>query len=46
LETGDEAIVHSVNAVGTVRWNTAFAFLDPARDRRNLTIRAGATDNA
>jgi choline dehydrogenase len=40
LETGDEAIVHSVNAVGTVRWNTAFAFLDPARDRRNLTIRA------
>jgi choline dehydrogenase-like flavoprotein len=40
LETGDEAIVHSVNAVGTVRWSTAFAYLDPARDRRNLTIRA------
>jgi choline dehydrogenase-like flavoprotein len=40
LETGDEGIVHSVNAVGTVRWNTAFAYLDPARERRNLTIRS------
>lgn len=40
LETGGEGIVHSVNAVGTVRWNTAFAYLDPARDRRNLTIRS------
>lgn len=27
-----------VNAVGTVRWNTAFAHLDPARTRPNLTI--------
>jgi choline dehydrogenase len=27
-----------VNAVGTVRWNTAFAYLDPARGRRNLTV--------
>lgn len=40
LEAGDEAIVHSVNAVGAVRWSTAFAYLDPARERRNLTIRA------
>jgi choline dehydrogenase len=40
LDTRDEAIVHSVNAVGTVRWSTAFAYLDPARERRNLTIRA------
>jgi choline dehydrogenase len=27
-----------VNAVGDVRWNTAFAYLDPARARTNLTI--------
>jgi len=25
-----------------VRWNAAFAYLDPARDRPNLTIRGGA----
>jgi choline dehydrogenase len=28
----------TVNAVGTVRWNAAFAYLDPARARPNLTI--------
>jgi len=28
-----------VNAVGSVRWNAAFAYLDPARSRANLTIR-------
>jgi choline dehydrogenase len=27
-----------VNAVGDVRWNAAFAYLDPARERPNLTI--------
>lgn len=27
-----------VNAVGAVRWNTAFAYLDEARSRPNLTI--------
>ena len=27
-----------VNAAGDVRWNAAFAYLDPARDRSNLTI--------
>jgi choline dehydrogenase len=27
-----------VNAVGAVRWNAAFAYLDPARARPNLTI--------
>ncbi len=27
-----------VNAVGDVRWNAAFAYLDPARERSNLTI--------
>ena len=37
---GNEAIVHPVNAVGAVRWNTAFAYLDPARGRDNLTILA------
>jgi choline dehydrogenase len=34
----DDAIVHPVNAVGTVRWNTAFAYLDAARERPSLTI--------
>jgi choline dehydrogenase-like flavoprotein len=37
---GAGAIVHPANAVGTVRWNTAFAYLDPARGRPNLTILA------
>jgi choline dehydrogenase len=37
---GSEAILHPVNAVGAVRWNTAFAYLDPARGRDNLTILA------
>ena len=37
---GDDVIVHPVNALGTVRWNTAFAYLDEARDRPNLTILA------
>jgi choline dehydrogenase-like flavoprotein len=37
---GDDAILHPVNAVGTVRWNAAFAYLDPARSRDNLTILA------
>jgi choline dehydrogenase-like flavoprotein len=36
--TGDDAILHPVNCVGTVRWNAAFAYLDPARGRENLTI--------
>jgi choline dehydrogenase len=37
---GDDTILHPLNAVGAVRWNAAFAYLDPARARRNLTIRA------
>jgi choline dehydrogenase-like flavoprotein len=36
----DDAILHPVNAVGAVRWNAAFAYLDPARARDNLTILA------
>jgi choline dehydrogenase len=37
---GEAAILHPVNVVGTVRWNTAFAYLDPVRARGNLTILA------
>jgi choline dehydrogenase len=37
---GDGAILHPVNAVGAVRWNTAFAYLDPVRGRDNLAILA------
>ena len=37
---GNDAIVHVVNAVGAVRWNAAFAYLDPFRGRTNLTILA------
>jgi choline dehydrogenase len=37
---GDDAILHPVNAIGDVRWNAAFAYLDPARTRENLTILA------
>jgi choline dehydrogenase len=36
---GADAIVHPVNDVGSVRWNAAFAYLDPARGREQLTIR-------
>ena len=37
---GADAIVHPVNDVGAVRWNAAFAYLDAARGRESLTIRA------
>jgi choline dehydrogenase len=37
---GTDAILHSVNIVDGVRWNTAFAYLDPARTRPTLTITA------
>ncbi len=40
-DAADDAILHPVNAVGTVRWNAAFAYLDPARERDNLTILGG-----
>jgi choline dehydrogenase len=36
---GSDVILHPVNMVGSVRWNVAFAYLDPARNRPNLTIR-------
>jgi choline dehydrogenase len=35
---GAAAILHPVNLRGTVRWNLAFAYLDPARKRPNLTV--------
>ena len=38
--SADDAILHPVNAVGAVRWNAAFAYLDPARARGNLKILA------
>lgn len=37
---GAETILHDVNMVGGVRWNAAFAYLDPARGRANLTVLA------
>ncbi|HEX2051080.1 MAG TPA: GMC family oxidoreductase N-terminal domain-containing protein, partial [Actinomycetota bacterium] len=35
---GNDAVLLEVNALGRVRWNAAFAYVDPARDRPNLTI--------
>jgi choline dehydrogenase len=40
---GGDAILHPVNADGAVRLNAAFGYLDPARDRPNLTILADAS---
>jgi choline dehydrogenase len=37
---GDDALLHPANTVGSVRWNAAFAYVDPARSRPNLTILA------
>ncbi len=38
---GDDTIVNPVNMTREgVRWTAAFAYLDPARDRPNLTIQA------
>jgi choline dehydrogenase len=34
----DDTILYQVNAAGDVRWNAAFAYIDPARGRTNLTI--------
>jgi choline dehydrogenase len=35
---GEQTIRHPFNVVGSTRWNAAFAYLDPARARENLTI--------
>lgn len=42
LEAGPGIGPMPVNMVGGVRWNAAFAFLDPVRHRSNLTV-AGRT---
>ena len=38
LDGNDGFGLESVNVVGRTRWNTAFAYLDPVRDRPNLRI--------
>ena len=38
LDAAEGVAAIPLNAVGDVRWNTAFAYLDPARDRSNLAI--------
>ena len=40
LDATDGAAPFPLNARGTTRWNTAFAYLDAARGRPNLTILA------
>ena len=40
LDLAEQASSYPINAVGDVRWNAAFAYLDPARGRRNLTVLA------
>jgi choline dehydrogenase len=37
---GEDTILHPVNIVDGVRWNAAFAYVDPARNRPNLTVTA------
>jgi choline dehydrogenase len=37
---GDNTIRHGFNIDGTTRWHAAFAYVDPARGRENLTILA------
>jgi choline dehydrogenase len=38
LDANDSFGLESVNIVGTTRWNTAFAYLDPVRGSANLHI--------
>jgi choline dehydrogenase len=38
LDANDSFGLETVNVVGTVRWNTAFAYLDPVRDSGRLRI--------
>ena len=40
VDVADDVVITPLNAVDGVRWNAAFAYLDPARERPNLTIRA------
>jgi choline dehydrogenase len=43
LDANDSFGLESVNVVGTTRWNTAFAYLDPVRGRSNLRVVDEAT---
>ena len=38
LDANDSFGLESVNVVGTTRWNTSFAYLDPVRDSGSLRI--------
>ncbi len=38
IDANDAFGMESINVVGTTRWNAAFAYLDPVRDRPNLRI--------
>jgi choline dehydrogenase len=38
LDAGEGVAPVPLNAVGDVRWNSAFAYLDPARERPNLRV--------
>jgi choline dehydrogenase len=38
LDANDAFGLESVNVFGTVRWNAAFAYLDPVRERANVRI--------
>jgi choline dehydrogenase len=38
LDAGDSFGLETVNVVGNVRWNTAFAYLDPVRSSERLSI--------
>jgi choline dehydrogenase len=40
VDAADGVVVTPLNAVDGVRWNAAFAYLDPAREHPNLTILA------
>ncbi len=42
LDANESFGLETVNVVGDLRWNTAFAYLDPVRDSGHLTIVANA----
>jgi choline dehydrogenase len=42
VAAGELELKHPFNVVGSTRWNAAFAYLDPARERANLDIVADA----
>ncbi len=42
LDANDSFGLETVNIDGTVRWNSAFAYLDPVREKSNVTILGNA----